>query len=84
MLLIFVLNILFSLRYVMNAKGCNFDLLLQPVIANLFIPRSMYAQSTYCCSLFSCGSTCSILSKKTTRSRAYVEVVMEFGDVLKW
>lgn len=67
----------------MNAKGCNFDLLLQHVIANLFVPRSMYAQSTYFCSLFSYGSTCLILCEKMTRSRAYVEVVMEFGDVLK-
>lgn len=67
----------------MNAKGCNLSLLLQPVIANLFIPRFMYAQSAYCCSLFSCGSICLTLLEKMTRSHAYVEVVMEFDDVLK-
>lgn len=67
----------------MNAKGCNLGLLLQPVIASLFIPRFMYAQSANYCSLFRCGTICLMLYEKMTRSHAYVEVIMEYGDVFK-
>lgn len=43
----------------MNIRGCNLDILGQPVTTYLLMPRSMCAQSSYCLSLLSCGCMCS-------------------------
>ena len=45
-----------------NARGCSFDLLGHPVIAHLFIPRAMCAQSKCYLSFLSWDYMCSLLS----------------------
>ena len=50
-----------------NARGCSFDLLGQPVTVHLFMSSFVCAQLEYCLSLLSWGCMCFMLSVRMAR-----------------
>ena len=71
-----------AFMYVVNAKGCNFDLLGQSMIALFVMLTSMCAQFEYRLSLLSCGCMCFAMSMRMMRSFAHAIVMMVLGEVL--
>jgi hypothetical protein len=56
-----------AFRYMINARGCSFDLLGHLVTAHLFMPCFMCVQSKYCLGLLSWSCMCFMLLVKMAR-----------------
>lgn len=67
-----------------KASGCNLDFLGQPVHMLLLIPKSMCAQLAQSPSLLIWGCTYFVLSYMMPKSFTYANVVIVFGNALKW
>jgi hypothetical protein len=68
--------------HALKIVGDSLDLFGQPVMAYLFIPRSMPAHLQYLSILLSCVWIYVMLLKMTTKSSAYAAKLMVIGDVL--
>ena len=70
MLLLLLLIFGGAFRYVVNARGCSFDLLGYHMTTHLLMLNSMFFQLEYCLSLLSWGCMCFMLSVRMARSSA--------------
>ena len=52
----------------MNARGCNFDMLRQPITTHMFIHGFICAPYEYCLTLLGCHCMFPSLSVRMTRS----------------